>query len=132
MSNSQYQNQASQKNTTHQQILMDWQGYILESTDTVFSTLQLKHRPATEWSHFLESFFPVLQSLELSSPEIFLPRIGSVTNFLEGIYDCSFMRVEWGDNDRIIVWNIIDYTFDLPRIQQAQQRFNEMRIRGRV
>jgi hypothetical protein len=129
MPNSQFSNNAPQ-NTTHQQLLMDWQGYVLESTDTIFSTFRLKHRPVTEWSLFIESFFPVIQSLELSSPEIILPRINSVTNFLEGIYDCSFMRVEWGDNDRIIVWNIIDYTADLPRIQKAQQTFNEMRIRG--
>ena len=117
--------------TTHQQILMDWQGYVLESTDTIFSTLHLKHRPATEWSHFLNSLFPVIHLLELSSAEIFLPRISSVTNFLDGIYDCSFMRVEWGDNDKIIVWNIIDYTPDLPRIQAAQQKFNEIRMRDK-
>lgn len=130
MPNSQLLSSIPHNIATHQQILMDWQGYVLESTDTVFSTRLLKHRPATEWSHFFESLFPVIQSLELSSSEIFLPRINSITNFLEGIYDCSFMRVEWGDNDKIIVWNIIDYTADLPRIQKAQQRFNEMYIRG--
>lgn len=118
--------------SAHQQILMDWQGYVLESTDTVFSTRVLKHRPATEWSFFFESLLPVIQSLDLNSPEIFLPRINSITNFLEGIFDCSFMRVEWGDNDKIIVWNIIDYSGDLPRIQKAQQRFNEMYIRGQM
>ena len=115
--------------STHQQILMDWRGYILESTDTIFSTLHLKDYPATELSNFLSSLFPVIQLLELSSPEIFLPRISSITNSIDGIFDCSFMRVEWGDNDRIIVWNIIDYSDALPKVQAAQQRLNEIRMR---
>ena len=108
---------------------MDWHGYILESTDTIFSTLHLKHYPAAEWSDFINSLFAVIQLLELSSPEIFLPRISSITNTLDGIFDCSFMRVEWGDNDRIIVWNIIDYSDSLYKIQEAQQRLNEIRMR---
>jgi hypothetical protein len=113
----------------HQQILMDWQGFILESTDTIFSTLQLHHSPSMDWSHFLSSIYPSLQLLKLDSPEIFFPRIGSITNFLNGIYDCSFMRVEWGDNDKIIVWNIFDYSNDFNKIQEAQQRFNDIRMR---
>jgi hypothetical protein len=134
MINSQQQSQpqpliVKSKQQTHQQILMDWQGFILESTDTIFSTLQLHHQPAIDWSYFLQSIHPSLQQLELDSPEVFFPRIGSITNFLNGIYDCSFMRVEWGDNDRIIVWNIFDYSHDLKHIQQIQQRFNEIRMR---
>ena len=113
----------------HQQILMDWQGFILESTDSIFSTLRLHHTPAQEWSNFLESIFPALQLLKLDSPEVFFPRIGSVTNFLDGIFDCSFMRVEWGDNDRIIVWNIIDYSKELNKIQKMQQKLNDIRMR---
>jgi hypothetical protein len=128
MNNIQYLTQ--KKNiSAHQQILMDWQGYVLESTDTIFSTRLLKHRPSREWSHFLESIFPVIQSLELNSPEIFLPRVSSITNFIEGIFDCTIMRVEWGDNNQVIVWNIIDYTQDLPVIQFAQQKFNEIQMR---
>jgi hypothetical protein len=128
MNNIQYLTQ--KKNiSAHQQILLDWQGYVLESTDTIFSTHLLKHRPSGEWSHFLESMFPVIQTLELNSPEIFLPRVSSITNFIEGIFDCTIMRVEWGDNNRVIVWNIIDYTQDLPAIQSAQQKFNEIQMR---
>jgi hypothetical protein len=114
----------------HQQILMDWQGFILESTDTIFSTQMLHHRPTAEWSHFFDSIFPVLQTLHLDSPEIYFPKIASVTNFLDGIYDCSFMRVEWGDNDKVLVWNIFDYSHQLTKIRDIQQRFNEISIRG--
>jgi hypothetical protein len=119
----------SNRQQAHQQILMDWQGFILESTDTIFSTTQLHHTPAMDWSYFLSSIYTSLQCLKLDSPEIFFPRIGSITNFLNGIYDCSFMRVEWGDNDKIIVWNIFDYSNDLNKIQGIQQRFNDIRMR---
>lgn len=114
----------------NQQILLDWQGYIIESTDTIFNTHQLHHRPAEEWSHFFNSMIPILHLLDLNSPEISLPRITSVTNFLNGIYDCSFMRVEWGDNQNVLVWNIFDYSDQLPKIQFAQQKFNEIRLRN--
>jgi hypothetical protein len=115
--------------TKNQQILLNWQGYILESTDTIFSTQHLHNRPATEWSHFFNSLFPVIKLLSLNSPEIYLPRIVSVTNFTSGIYDCSFMRVEYCDNKDIIVWTIFDYTEHKEDLQLAQQRLNEIRIR---
>jgi hypothetical protein len=114
----------------HQQLLLDWQGYIIESTDTIFDTRQLHHRPAEEWSHFYSSMIPILHLLNLDSPEILLPRINSVTNFMEGIYDCSFLRVEWGDNNHVLVWNIFDYSDQLSKIQAAQQKFNEIRLRN--
>ncbi len=132
MINSQTKSQKTASQTkpqVHQQILMDWQGFILESTDTIFSTLILHHTPASDWSYFLSSIFPSLQLLKLDSPEILFPRIGSITNFLDGIYDCSFMRVEWGDNDKILVWNIFDYSNDLQKIQQMQQGLNDIRMR---
>lgn len=116
-------------NSTHQQILMDWQGFILESTDTIFSTHLLHHRPTAEWSDFFHSIFPVLQELKLDSPEIIFPKIATITNFLEGIYDCSFMRVEWGDNDKILVWNIFDYSPELEKWQKMQQGLNDIRLR---
>ena len=121
--------QIKKTGATHQQILMDWQGFILESTDTLFSTFPHRHRPVAEWSAFFESLLPALKLLRLDSAEVFLPHVNSVTNFLDGLYDCSFMRVEWGENQYIIVWNILDKTADLAQIHQAQQRFNEMQLR---
>lgn len=115
--------------TALQQILIDVHGFILESTDTIFSTFPQRHRPVMEWSPFLESIFPTLLSLNLRSPEIFFPRIQSITNKHSGLYDCSFMCVEWGDNQSIIVWNILDNTADMQKIQHAQQIFNEIRMR---
>ncbi len=118
-----------EKKAALQQILIDMRGFILESTDTIFSTFPQRHRPVMEWSPFLESIFPALLSLNLRSPEVNFPRIQSITNNISGLYDCSFMCVEWGDNQPIIVWNIMDYTADMEKVQHAQQFFNEIRIR---
>jgi hypothetical protein len=111
-----------------QQILLDWRGYIIESTDTIFDSRQWHYRPAMEWSHFFTSLYPVLQLLELSSNEIHFPRINSITNFLKGTYDCSFMRVEMGDNNQILVWTIFDNTDYYKKIQYIQQQINERRL----
>jgi hypothetical protein len=125
MSNSSAARMASRA-TVNQQLILDWQGYILESTDTIFDTRKLHHRPVEEWSYFFGSMIPILHTLELDSAEIILPRIMSVTNFLDGYYDCSFMRAEWGDNDHVLVWNIFDYSDQLLKIQAIQQRNNEI------
>jgi hypothetical protein len=122
--------QNAQKAAAHQQILMDARGFIIESTDTIFSTFPQRHRPAMEWSTFLESIFPHLVSLNLHSEELYFPRIQSITNNIFGLYDCSFMCVEWLDIQNIIVWNIIDNSADIQKIQQTQQAFNEIRLRG--
>jgi hypothetical protein len=115
--------------TTNQQLILDWQGYILESTDTIFDTRQLHHRPIEEWSHFFGSMMPILHTLRLDSPEIVIPRITSITNFLEGFFDCSFMRAEWGDNCHVLVWNIVDNSDKMSKIQAVQQQNNEMLIK---
>jgi hypothetical protein len=112
-----------------QQILLDWQGYILESDDTLFNTSVLKHRPISEWSNFVESVFPYLHKLNLDSGEIYFPRITSVTNSLEGLFDCSFMRVEWGENTHVLVWNIYDNKSQFELIFALQQRLNEILLR---
>lgn len=116
---------ASKETAVNQQLILDWQGYVLESTDTIFETQKLHHRPVEEWSYFFSSLMPTLHTLKLESPEIIFPRIVSITNFLNGFYYCSFMRAEWGDNDHVLVWNIIDYSEQSSKIQALQQANNE-------
>jgi hypothetical protein len=131
MNNSAAQARMIAKTTTiNQQLILDWQGYILESTDTIFDTRQLHHRPIEEWSYFFGSMMPVLHTLRLDSPEIVLPRITSITNFLEGFFECSFMRAEWGDNKHVLVWNIIDNSEKMSKFQAVQQQNNEMLIKN--
>jgi hypothetical protein len=124
------QKQIEHKKTPHQQILIDARGFIIESTDTIFSTFPQRHRPAIEWSSFLESIFPILTSMNLHSDELYFPHIQSITNNVFGLYDCSFICVEWLNNQNVIVWNIIDNTSSIKKISENQQFINETQLRG--
>lgn len=111
-----------------QQILLDARGYILESSDTIFSTDLLRHQPATKWSTFLASIYEQVVLLTLDSAEIRFPYVETIADFLKGqLFDCSFMRVELGDNDQIFVWTIFDYPKNaLFFIQEQQQKRNKL------
>ncbi len=111
-----------------QQILLDSKGYILESSDTIFSTDQLRHQPATEWSVFLSSIYEQILKMRLDSREIRFPYIETIADFLQGeLFDCSFVRVELGDNDQIFVWSIFDYPKNaLTFMQEQQQKRNKL------
>ncbi|MBL7817517.1 MAG: hypothetical protein JNL70_21100 [Saprospiraceae bacterium] len=108
--------------------MIDTQGLIIESTDTIFSTFPKRHRPVMEWSYFFDSLFDTLLSMSLQSDELYLPRIQSITNSVFGLYDCSFLKVKWCDNQDIIVWNIVDNSEDMTNIQQLQQYLNDIRL----
>jgi hypothetical protein len=112
----------------HQQILLDQRGFVLESTDTIFKAD--RHRPAAEWSFFFASLSEVLSKMPMHTTEISLPHIQSVTNFVDGLYDCSFMRVQYCDVEEVIVWNIMNQTPQLAALQAFQQRLNEKLLNG--
>lgn len=113
--------------TACQQILIDMQGFILDSSDTIFAVE--RHRPVTEWSHFLASILPSLKALKLDSPEVHFPRIDSVADSLNGLYDCSFIFAEWEEGKSILVWNILDFTTSAQRIKSQQQRTNSAELK---
>ncbi|MFM2268088.1 MAG: hypothetical protein RL757_1529 [Bacteroidota bacterium] len=109
---------------SQQQILLNQDGYIIESSDTIFSTQALRHRPITEWSMFLASFFDEIRNMKLDSPEILVNRVETITDFISGkLFDCSFMRVEWNDSDSVFVWTIFDYPTEIFKTLQMQQQF---------
>jgi hypothetical protein len=110
-----------------QQILIDMQGFILDSSDTIFAVE--RHRPVTEWSHFLASILPSLNKLKLDSPEIHFPRIDSIAESLSGLYDCSFIFAEWEDGKLMLVWNIFDFTKSANHIEKRQQKSNNQAIK---
>ena len=116
----------------HQQILIDANGFILESTDTLFSTFPQRHRPVTEWSPFIESIFPVLLELDLDTPEIFIPRVEFESKGVTSFYDCSFLCIEWNGMQPTIVWNIFENVEDMGKLQEEQQSKNDSRLRDEV
>jgi hypothetical protein len=103
-----------------QQILMDMQGIILDSSDTIFAVE--RHRPVTEWSHFLASILPMLKTMRLDSPEIHFPHIETLGESLCGLYDCSFISAEWGEGKLVLVWNIFDLTKSANLLKRRQQK----------
>lgn len=115
-------NQYITRPSAYQQILIDMQGYILDSSDTIFAVE--RHRPVTEWSLFLASILPSLRALKLDSPEIHFPRIDSISDSISGLYDCSFIFIEWEEGKSVLVWNIFDFTKSATRMRHQQQKAN--------
>ena len=91
-----------------QHVVLDTQGFIVDSTDTLFSTKAYCDRSLFEWSPFLESIFDVLLDLRVGGEELHFSKIDTLADFMTGFYDCSFMAAHWGDNCRVIVWTICD------------------------
>jgi hypothetical protein len=116
--------------TVSQQILIDMQGFILDSSDTIFAVE--RHRPVTEWSLFLASILPSLKGLRLDSPEVHFPRIDSIADSLSGLYDCSFIFAEWEDGKLMLVWNIFDFTKSANPIKRRQQTANNRAIKNEL
>jgi hypothetical protein len=116
--------------TVSQQILIDMQGFILDSSDTIFSVE--RHRPVTEWSDFLASILPSLKTRQLDSPEVHFPRIDSIAESLSGLYDCSFIFAEWEDGKLVLVWNIFDFTKSVNKIERRQQKANNIAIKQQL
>jgi hypothetical protein len=117
-----------------QQILLNQDGYIIESNDTIFSTQSLRHQPVGEWSMFISSFFNEIRKLQLDSPELLVKRVETVTDFTVGkLFDCSFMRVQWNDSDSVFVWTIFDYPAEIFKsIRQQQQFVNTTSIQQQI
>ena len=120
-------NQYFIKPTVCQQILIDMQGFIIDSSDTIFAVE--RHRPVTEWSLFLASILPSLKALKLDSPEVHFPRIDTISESMSGLYDCSFIFAEWGDGKLVLVWNIFDFTKSAVRIRNRQQKANNTALK---
>jgi hypothetical protein len=123
-------NQYIMRPTAYQQILIDMQGFILDSSDTIFAVE--RHRPVTEWSLFLASIMPSLTTLKLDSPEIHFPRIDSISDSISGLYDCSFIFAEWEDGKLVLVWNIFDFSKSASRMANRQQKVNSAALKQQV
>ena len=121
-------NQYFMQPPVYQQILIDMQGFILDSSDTIFTVE--RNRPAMEWSLFLASILPSLSTLQRDSAEIHFPRIDSITNTLTGLYDCSFIFAEWEEGKWVLVWNIFDFSKSANRMQKRQQKANNAALKN--
>ena len=118
------------RQTPVQQILMDADGYILESGDNIFSTAPYKNQSALEWSSFVESIFEVLLLLKPCSPEIYFVKVETIDSHTTGIFDCSFLSVEWEENRPAILWTIYERSEEYLSLRVRQQQLNEAQLRS--
>ena len=70
----------------NQLVLLDYDGYIVHSCDTIFSTNSLKDCIVSQYVPFIESIFQELVKLKPIDSEIRFSRVEVPANFLPGYY----------------------------------------------
>ncbi|MEO0044700.1 MAG: hypothetical protein RL329_4149 [Bacteroidota bacterium] len=115
--------------TAMQRIVLNAQGYILESDDGIFSTTDYRNNSLLVYSPFLESIFDSVCKLELNAPELFFPRVETLLDTVPGVYNCSFECIG-GGYFREFEWLIYDITQPSEPQRAIQQAANERSILG--
>lgn len=105
---------------TIQIITFDAAGFILESTDTLFSTDLIRSTPIYHHFPLLESISPILLGLKGLNH---IPRIQIDSNLLSGVYD-FYLRVLGKEDKKIIELTIEDRTveYDDRRLEQQTRQ----------
>ncbi len=114
-----------------QVILMDMEGNMVNSCDSIFVTEELKQTLVYDWFPFLESIFPVLLSLKKEDGPLRFSKVEEPSEFLPGYYDFSFSKVEL-EGGHFILWEIYDYTAIYEDFKQYQQKRNELEIQRQI
>jgi len=120
-------NESGKKEVLHQIILLDKEGCVHFSSETLFSTKAYVGTSMLSDNPFLESIFPQLKELTADSPTIRYSKIENPIPLLKGAYDFSFsfVHVEEGD---FIMWSVYDYSDLYKKIKASQQKRNEMEL----
>ncbi len=109
----------------HQVILLDEQGRVCESCDTIFDTKKLISDSICSQICFLESEFEVI--LNSSARKITFEKMQTECNFLPGYYDFTFCKQEINKKPYVI-WEIYDHTKVYEQYINVQQITNELDI----
>jgi len=110
-----------------QLIILDEDVKFVGSDDRLFSTEELKNISVEKWFPFIESVIDMLKSLKMGGEEILFSRVESPAEFLSGIYDFSFFKIE-KKGKQYIQWSIYDYTNEYTYLTKYQQIKNEKDI----
>lgn len=114
-----------QDSNLSQIILLDDKGNILGSSNTLFSTDQLKGS-AIDTFPILETIYDSKVLFE-SKKEIHFKRVQTSFSLLPGYYDFKFLAVEFNQQN-FILWNIDDLTDLYSIFQKHQQQKNEIEL----
>ena len=110
-----------------QQILLDDDGRLVISCDSIFSTQLFRESSFLLVSPFLESIYSVLQTLRIKDPALHFPKVETDLDILPGTYDYYFSRVKLEEGEYIL-WSIYDYTKVYEDFRRFQQRRNELQV----
>lgn len=110
-----------------QLILLNREGHVVASCDSIFSTINLRDKPASNLFPFIESIFDSLLNIEVDHPEVRFSKVETHLDILPGSYDYTFTSVEL-DGENYILWSIYDYTDLYEDFKQFQQKRNELEI----
>lgn len=119
--------QFNQKQKDRQLILLDEDGFILASCDSIFSTKNLRKEPIFKYFPLVESIFPKVVTMDLNEPKLRFSKIETTYSSLNGYYDFTFMRTDI-DNRNPILWTILDYTRLYEDYHRSQQERQELAI----
>ncbi|MEY4936243.1 MAG: hypothetical protein RIS64_2602 [Bacteroidota bacterium] len=118
------------KVTDTQRIVLDFQGFILESDDGIFDTGSYRNHPFLIYSPFLESVFISVLDLQFRSGALHFPRVETILDNVTGVYDCHFRCLVYNPNQLEFEWVINDLTQSFEQIRDIQQENNEESIRN--
>ena len=115
------------KNKDRQLILLDEEGFILASCDSIFSTQKLRRYPVFKHFPLVESIYPKVVTMGLNEPKLRFSKIETTYEGLNGFYDFTFMRTDI-DHRNPILWTILDYTRLYEDYYRSQQERQELAI----
>ena len=104
-------------------IVLDINGLLLQSCDSLFPTQNLKQDPVYTWFKLLESIFEAIKTLE-PDQEIIFPRVEEPADYLSGNYDFTFIRI----SQKEILLIIYDHTELYNRLRNFQQKCNQVNV----
>ena len=117
------------KVAANQRIVLDFQGFILESDDGIFDTTSYRNHPFLIYSPFLESVFSSVLDLQFRSGALHFPRVETILDHVVGVYDCHFRCIVYNPHQLEFEWVINDITQSFDHIREIQQENNEESIR---
>ncbi len=108
----------------NQQIMLDKSGHVIENNGTIIKVDKYKGKSLVDVFPFLESIFVNLLSLELNDPEIRFKSVEYALDGKLGLYNFSFIRIQLGSDDHILVWSITNITSKRELIKERRIKKN--------
>ena len=110
-----------------QLILLDDQGFIIASCDSIFSTSKMRDESVFKDFPLVESIFDLAKKMKPNEPKLRFSKIETTFKELNGFYDFTFVRTNI-DHRRPILWTILDYTRLYEDYHRTQQNRQEIAI----